>query len=38
MEGYDRMSTLFTLRDRLITRLEIYRDHDEALKAAGLDE
>jgi len=38
MEGYDRMSTLFTLRDRLTTRLEFYRDHDEALKAAGLDE
>ena len=28
----------FTLRDGLITRLEFYRDHDEALKAAGLDE
>lgn len=35
IEGYDRMSTLFTLRDGLITRLEFYRDHDEALRAAG---
>ena len=38
IEGYDRMSTLFTLRDGLITRLEFYRDHDEALKVAGLEE
>lgn len=38
IEGYDSMSTLFTLRDGLITRLEFYRDHNDAIRAAGLNE
>jgi ketosteroid isomerase-like protein len=38
IEAYDSMSTLFTLSDGLITRLEFYREHDDALKAAGLEE
>jgi hypothetical protein len=36
IEAYDSVSTLFTLDDGLITRLEFHRDHNEALKAAGL--
>jgi len=37
VEVYQSVSTLFTLRDGLITRLEFYGDHEEALKAAGLE-
>jgi ketosteroid isomerase-like protein len=38
IEVHDSVSTLFTLHDGLITRLEFYREHDDALKAAGLEE
>jgi ketosteroid isomerase-like protein len=38
IEAYQSMSVLFALRDGVISRAEFYRDHAEALKAAGLEE
>jgi hypothetical protein len=35
IELYVDLSVLFTLRGGLITKAEFYRDHDEALRAAG---
>lgn len=35
MELYTSVSVPFTVRDGVITRAEFYRDHQDALKAAG---
>jgi ketosteroid isomerase-like protein len=37
MEVENRASTVFTLRDGRVTRIEFFFDHDDALRAAGLD-
>jgi ketosteroid isomerase-like protein len=38
IEAYQSTSLLFTLRDGLISRVEFFRDHDTAIKAAGLEQ
>ncbi|MEA2333897.1 MAG: hypothetical protein QOG40_387 [Solirubrobacteraceae bacterium] len=38
IEVFARATFVFTLRDRKITRVCLYQQHDEALKAVGLKE